>query len=141
MTEITVRSAEGLTQSIEARGHRIVADEPRDAGGSDTGPTPYELLLGALGACTSMTMRMYAARHQWPLENVEVHLVHERTHAEDCQNCENPNANPFLDRVTKRVVLHGALSADQRARLLEIADRCPVQRTLQGPMVIEKASM
>lgn len=132
MTETIVRSREGLTATIEARGHSIVVDEPADAGGKDAGPTPYELLLGALGACTSITLRMYAARKEWPLESVEVHLAHDRVHAVDCANCENPDANAFLDRITKRIVLQGPLSADQRERLLQIADRCPVQRTLQS---------
>jgi putative redox protein len=137
MTEVVVRSAAGLRQSVEARGHAIVVDEPADVGGGDAGPTPYELLLGALGACTAITMRMYAQRRNWPLESVEVHLQHERVHARDCADCDNPNASAFLDRITKRVVLQGALGADQRARLLEIADRCPVQRTLQSSMRIE----
>ena len=137
MTEILVRSGQGLTQTIEARGHSILADEPLESGGSDLGPTPYELLLGALGACTSITLKLYAARKEWPLESVEVHLGHDRIHAEDCANCDNPNANAYLDRITKRVILNGALSSDQRERLLEISERCPVQRTLQSSIVIE----
>jgi putative redox protein len=84
MTEIIVRSAAGLAQIIQARGHTLVADEPVEAGGSHAGPTPYELLLGALGACTAMTVKMYAARREWPLESVEVHLAHDRVHARDC---------------------------------------------------------
>jgi len=139
MTEIIVRSAERLGATIEARGHTILVDEPVDAGGSDAGPTPYELLLGALGSCTAITLRLYATRRNWPLESVEVHLTHDRVHARDCANCEDRNANVFLDRITKRIVLHGALSPDQHARLLEIAEHCPVQRTLQS-LVIEQAS-
>lgn len=137
MTEIIVRSAQGLQQTIEARGHTLTADEPQDVGGADAGPTPYELLLGALGACTAMTVRMYAARREWPLESVEVRLAHERIHASDCENCENPNASAFLDRITKRVVFQGSLSPDQHARLVEISERCPVQRTLQSTIHIE----
>lgn len=137
MTETIVRSGEGLTATIDARGHTIVVDEPTDAGGEDAGPTPYELLIGALGACTSITVRMYAARKQWPLESVEVHLGHDRVHAVDCANCDNPDANASLDRITKRIVLQGPLSADQRERLLQISERCPVQRTLQSSIVIQ----
>lgn len=137
MTEVVVRSQHGLTQSIETRGHSIVADEPTEDGGGGAGPTPYELLLGALGACTSMTVRMYATRKGWPLDSVEVHLSHDRIHARDCVDCENPNANAFLDRITKRIVLNGPLSEEQRQRLRDIAERCPVQRTLQTPFVID----
>jgi putative redox protein len=137
MTEITVRSADGLAQTIEARGHTLVADEPLDVGGDDTGLTPYELLLAALGSCTAMTLRLYARRREWPLESVEVQLAHERVHAADCAECDNPDGSPFLDRITKRVHVSGPLSEDQRARLLEISERCPVQRTLQSTITIQ----
>jgi putative redox protein len=137
MTEIIVRSGTGLRQTIEVREHTLVADEPVEAGGSNAGPTPYELLLGALGACTAITVRMYAARHEWPLESVSVHLAHERVHASDCENCDNPQALAFLDRITKRVDLQGALTDDQRARLLDIAERCPVARTLGTPPIVQ----
>jgi uncharacterized OsmC-like protein len=136
-TEIIVRSGAGVAQSIEARGHTLVADEPLDGGGADTGFTPYELLLGALGSCTAMTLRMYADRRQWPLESVEVQLAHERVHAADCADCDNPDGSAFLDRISKRIVLSGSLSDDQRARLLEISERCPVQRTLQSTITIQ----
>jgi putative redox protein len=138
MTQTIVRSATGLSQTIQARGHTFVADEPVDAGGSDAGPTPYELLLGALGACTAITLRMYAARRGWPLESVEVYLAHDRVHSHDCENCDEPNA--ALDRITKRVVLQGPLSAEQRTRLLEIAERCPVRRTLRQPVIVQTAA-
>ena len=136
MAEVVVRSSIGLAHTIEARGHRLLADEPQAAGGTDTGPTPYELLLGALGACTAMTIRLYAQRKGWPLEAVEVTLRHERIHAQDCADCET--REPFLDRITKRLRLEGALSAEQRQRLGEIAERCPVQRTLQRQVSIEQ---
>lgn len=138
MTEITVRSgAEGLAQTIQTRGHTLVADEPLDVGGGDTGLTPYELLLAALGSCTAMTLRLYARRREWPLEAVEVRLAHERVHAADCAECDNPDGSPFLDRITKRVQLSGPLSEEQRTRLLEISERCPVQRTLQSTITIQ----
>ncbi len=138
MTEITVRSAvDGLAQTVETRGHTLIADEPLDVGGDDTGLTPYELLLAALGSCTAITLRLYARRREWPLESVEVQLAHERVHAADCAECDNPAGSPFLDRITKRVHLSGPLSEDQRNRLLEISERCPVQRTLQSTITVQ----
>jgi putative redox protein len=136
VAEVTVRSLDGLEHTIEARSHRLVADEPTEDGGTDGGPTPYELLLGALGACTAMTVRLYAERHGWPLEGVEVALSHDRIHAQDCADCETRDG--FLDRIRKRLLLRGALSPEQRQRLAEIAARCPVQRTLQHEIVIEQ---
>src|SRR5919205_2195113 len=136
MAEVVVRSLGGLEQEIQARGHRWRADEPLEAGGGDAGPTPYELLLSALGACTAMTVRLYATRKGWPLEGVEVQLRYERIHVEDCLNCDNPAAR--LERVTKRLALHGPLDQDQRQRLAEIAERCPVQRTLSATLSIQQ---
>jgi putative redox protein len=136
MTEVVVRSVKGLMQAIESRGHELTVDEPADAGGEDAGPTPYELLLGALGACTAMTVGMYARRKSWPLESVEVHLSHERVHAKDCEDCEQADGTGYLDRITKRLALHGPLDPEQRARLLEISERCPVQRTLERPILV-----
>jgi putative redox protein len=135
VTQVVVRSRVGLTHEIAARGHQLMADEPIDQGGADAGPTPYELLLGALGACTAMTLRLYGDRKGYPLESVEVVLEHDRMHAADCRDCETRDG--FLDRIRKRIVMHGPLSEEQRQRLLEIAERCPVQRTLQREIVIE----
>ena len=135
MAQVTVRSQQGLTHEIIVGTHQLLADEPPPTG-ADTGPTPYELLLGALGACTAMTLRMYADRKAWPLAGIEVVLGHERMHAEDCAECETREG--FLDRIVKRITLSGDLSADQRERLAEIAERCPVQRTLQREIVIEQ---
>jgi putative redox protein len=114
--------------------HSLHADEPAAVGGADAGPGPYELLLMALGSCTSMTVHMYATRKNWPLEQVVVRLRHQRRHAEDCANCEKPGA--LLDHVDKSLELIGALDDAQRARLLEIADQCPVHRTLTSTIVI-----
>src|SRR5580692_5790639 len=108
--------------------HTLQADEPIAAGGGDTGPGPYELLLMALGSCTSMTVHLYAAQKKWPLEQVVVSLFQERAHVQDCANCENPGA--MIHRIEKRLELIGSLDETQRGRLLEIADRCPVHRTL-----------
>ena len=116
-------------QQITAGRHVLSADEPRPVG-HDTGPSPYDLLLAGLGACTSMTLRMYAARKQWSLESVTVSLRHSRIHARDCEDCETETGQ--LDRVDRSIVLTGDLDDDQRSRLLEIADRCPVHRTLHS---------
>ena len=129
MTTVIVRGdATGLAQEIETGRHRLVADEPVEAGGTDTGPSPYELLLAALGACTAMTLSMYARRKQWPLERVTVRLRHDKIHAKDCAECETKEG--MLDRIEREISLAGPLDAEQRERLLAIANRCPVHRTL-----------
>ncbi len=122
-------------QAIRAGRHRLVADEPAEIGGADSGPTPYGLLLAALGACTSMTLRMYARRKQLPLERVTVRLHHERVHSADCADCDEKPAR--IDRIDRTLELTGDLDDAQRQRLLEIADRCPVHRTLIGEVRIE----
>jgi uncharacterized OsmC-like protein len=136
VVDVVVRSRDGLAQSIEIGQHRLTADEPVTAGGTDTGPNPYELLLSALGACTAMTVRLYAQRKGWPLEAVEVALHHERIHAEDCANCETQEG--YLDKITKDLTFIGPLDAEQRLRLAEISERCPVHRTLQREVIIEQ---
>lgn len=114
--------------------HTLRADEPVAAGGSDAGPGPYELLLMALGSCTSMTVHLYARQKKWPLEQVVVRLRHARVHAEDCADCENSKS--MIDRIDKSVELVGALDATQRTRLIQIADHCPVHRTLTSKIEI-----
>src|SRR5438874_703395 len=102
MSDVVVRSQAGLAQSIDIRAtHHLLADEPAGSGGADAGPNPYELLLSALGACTAMTVRLYAQRHNWPLDSVEVALSHTRIHAEDCADCETRDG--FLDHITKDI--------------------------------------
>jgi putative redox protein len=115
--------------------HSVRADEPAAAGGSDGGPNPYELLLMSLGSCTSMTVQMYAARKKWPLEQVVVRLRQERVHAQDCADCEKSSS--MVHRIEKTIELIGPLDEEQRARLREIADHCPVHRTLTSKIVIE----
>jgi len=127
-------TAEGFTQEIVAGSHRFLSDEPATAGGTDTGPTPYDLLLASLGSCTSMTVAMYARRKQWPLQRVIVRLRHSRLHAEDCAECEARDAR--LTVIERDIAFEGALDADQRARLLAIANRCPVHLTLSSQIDI-----
>ena len=112
----------------------LVADEPLAAGGTDTGPGPYDYLLTALGSCTSMTVALYARKKQWPLESVRVTLRHSKVYAADCENCETKVG--MLDRIERDLELVGPLDAEQRARLLEIADKCPVHRTLTSEIAI-----
>lgn len=134
-TEVVVTSTGGgYAQMIRARGHTLSADEPASVGGTDTGPDPYELLLASLGSCTSMTVQMYARQKGWALGGVSVRLRHRKVHAQDCADCEATSA--YVDLIEKEVDLVGDLSAEQRARLLEIADRCPVHRTLTGQVKI-----
>jgi uncharacterized OsmC-like protein len=135
-TNVVVRgSAAGFAQEIQAARHRIVADEPASVGGTDTGPSPYDLLLAALGACTSMTVGMYARRKAWPLEEVAVHLRHSRIHATDCAECETNEG--MLDRIERDIHFTGPLTDEQRSKLLEIANKCPVHRTLTSEIDIE----
>jgi uncharacterized OsmC-like protein len=134
--EVIVRSRPGLSASIEVGDHRLVADEPVEVGGADAGPNPYDLLLSALGACTAITVRMYAQRKGWPLDAVEVRLSHDRIHAEDCAQCETREG--YVHRISKSLSLQGPLDADQRQRLAEIAERCPVQRALTHEIVIQQ---
>ena len=126
--------SDGFVQSITVAGHALTADEPVAAGGGDTGPSPYDLLVAALGACTSMTVSLYARRKGWPLEAVTVKLHHAKVHASDCAECETKDG--MIDRIHREIELHGKLSDEQRARLLEIANKCPVHRTLTSEVDI-----
>ena len=115
--------------------HVMAADEPLAVGGGETGPGPYEYLLAALGTCTAMTLRMYARQKNWPLHKVTVRLAHDKIYATDCATCETKEGK--IDRLERTITLEGPLDAAQRQRLLEIADRCPVHRTLTSEIVIE----
>ena len=122
-------------QIISVGPHVFQADEPSDSGGNDAGPNPYELLLAALGACTSMTVRMYAERKQRPLQGVQVSLSHARIHAEDCAECDTKIG--MVDRIEVEVSFTGDLSEDQQRKLFEIANKCPVHRTLVSRVQID----
>ncbi|MFY0572253.1 alpha/beta fold hydrolase [Archangium lansingense] len=124
-----------FAQDIRVGRHRLRADEPTAYGGEDTGPSPYGLLAAALGACTAMTLRVYARNKGWPLEHVSVRLRHSKVHAEDCQNCETKEGK--VDRIDRTVTLEGPLSAEQRQRLVQMADRCPVHRTMESEIDVQ----
>jgi len=135
MPDVIVTSSENLKQVIKAGAHTFISDEPIEAGGYGAGPGPYELLLAALGSCTSMTLLLYARQKGFPLEAVEVKLNHARIHAEDCADCETKDG--FVTRIDRSIKLSGPLSDQQRARLMEIARRCPVHRTLSAEISIK----
>lgn len=133
--EVWVQEAGGgLVNEIFSGPHRLLADEPVSAGGSDRGPDPYKLLIAALGACTSMTLRMYARHKNLPLEGVTVRLRHQKIHATDCEECETKSGK--LDQIEREITLTGPLEEEQRQRLLEIASKCPVHRTLKSEIQI-----
>jgi len=127
-------TADGFQQDVVVDKHSLVADEPVSAGGGDAGPDPYDYLLTALGVCTSMTVGLYARRKQFPLENITVSLWHSRIYANDCEECETKEG--MLDRIDVEVELTGSLSAEQHAKLMEIAEKCPVHRTLTSEINI-----
>jgi len=133
LVTVTEAGSGTFTREITAGQHRLVADEPRPIG-DDAGPTPYDLVLAGLGACTSMTVRMYADRKGWPLEQVRVTLRHSRIHAEDCATCETTKG--WIDHIDIDVELVGDLDDTQRQRLMQIAERCPVHQTLTSEVDI-----
>jgi uncharacterized OsmC-like protein len=124
----------GFLQEITSGKHQLRADEPVNFGGNDAAPGPYDYLLIGLGACTSMTVGLYARSRKWPLENITVALWHSRIHARDCQECESKEG--MLDRIDAEIELTGPLTAEQREKLLEIAAKCPVHRTLKSEINI-----
>lgn len=137
---IRVSSEDGLQQRIEVGDHVLIADEPIRAGGTDAGPDPYSLLLAALGACTSMTLLMYARHKGWPLQRVEIELSHDKAHPEDCRDCESREKR--LDRLERHIHVQGDLDAEQVQRLGEIAARCPVHQTLKaGSTVVDSIAI
>ncbi len=131
---VSERGTGRFTQTVAAGRHQFLMDEPAAIGGDDEGPAPYDMLNAALGACTAMTLRMYAGRKGWPLDSVRVALVHDKVHASDCAACETEEGR--IDRIVRVLELKGDLSEEQRSRLLEIADRCPVHQTLHAEVDI-----
>jgi putative redox protein len=126
---IVIERGDGkFTQTIETSGHNLIADEPESYGGNNRGPSPYDLLLSALGACTSMTLRIYAEHKKIDLEQVAVKLSHSRIHAEDCADCETKNGQ--VDLIEKEIEVKGSFDEATRQKLLQIADKCPVHKTL-----------
>lgn len=125
--EATVRGP-GFRADLSARQHRMSADEPESVGGTDAGPTPYEYLLAALASCTAMTIRLYATRKAWPLESATVFVRGGHSHEKDCEMCETQKVG--IGVIEKRIELEGPLSDEQKKRLMEIADRCPIRQTL-----------
>ena len=137
--DVVVRgTAGGFLQEVVSGKHHLRADEPVSVGGSDAAPGPYEYLLMALGSCTSMTVGLYARRKELPLENIMVSLWHSRIHAKDCEECETKEG--LLDRIDMSIALTGALTTEQRARLMEVAAKCPVHRTLRSEINIRMRS-
>lgn len=134
--EVLARTTdESLTTDILAGKHRFLADEPESSGGNDLGPDPYGLLMASLGSCTSLTLQMYAKRKGWDLQEARVHLSHDRVHAKDQEGTESQDGK--LDRFTRHIEMEGELDDEQRKRLLQIADKCPVHRTLHSEIVVE----
>ncbi|WP_370965599.1 OsmC family protein [Amycolatopsis sp. cg9] len=135
-TVVVTASGDGTyTQQVTTATHELLVDEPVSAGGADAGPNPYELLLASLGSCTAITLRMYADRKGIPLARATVRLRHDRIHARDCERCETEIG--LLSRITREIELEGDLDDEQRAKLMVIADKCPVHRTLSSEIVIE----
>jgi putative redox protein len=135
-TDVVVTGdALGFAQEIVVGSHRLTADEPIEVGGKETGPSPYDLLLAALGSCTSMTVALYARTKKWPLESVTVNLRHSKIHAADCKDCETKEGK--IDRIEREIHFVGNLDSEQRKKLLEIADKCPVHRTLKSEIDIQ----
>jgi putative redox protein len=127
-------NGENYKTVLNAGNHEIIADEPERSGGKGRGPDPYDLLLMSLGTCTVVTLRMYAERKKWPVEDIYMELRHYRDHAEDCVDCDDPKAK--IDKIEKEIIVEGDLSDEQIERLLEISNKCPVYRTLKGDIEI-----
>ena len=140
MSEVTVTSLSNLQNEVRYGDNRtLITDEPASLGGDDAGPDPYTLLLAALGSCISMTLTLYARRKEWPLERVVVRLRQRRVHAKDCAECEQTKEG-FVHRIERSVTVEGDLTEEQRARLQEIAHKCPVHKTLISEIVVAEMS-
>jgi putative redox protein len=127
-------AADGFTTAMKVGNHFMTADEPISFGGNDYGPSPYELVSAGLSACTAMTIQMYAKRKEWNLDNVQVHTSYSKSHAQDCKNCESDNAK--LDTFKREITVSGTLNDKQKSRIMQIADKCPVHKTLHSTVQI-----
>ena len=127
--------AKGFAQRVQVGSYQFIADEPVSYGGTDSGPSPYDFILAALGSCTSMTIGLYARKRSWPLEKITVSLWHSKIHAKDCDDCETKEGR--IDRIEMEIHLDGALSDEQRAKLMEVAGKCPVHQTLTSEINIK----
>ncbi|MEO9469459.1 OsmC family protein [Parasphingorhabdus sp.] len=137
---VSVETADGkFQQTIKVGNHEFLGDEPISFGGMDSGPSPYDFLLASLGSCTSMTIKMYADRKGIPLEAVHIELEHSRDHVEDCSTCSNDDNR--IDVIDRAITLTGDLSDEQRGKLMEIADKCPVHRTLENRIDIHSTEV
>jgi putative redox protein len=134
-SKVTVRYIENLQHQVIATPHSFIVDEPVEDAGDGLGPNPYDLLLSALGACTAMTLIMYATRKKIPLESVSVELDHERIYRKDCEDCTEEEKR--MEKISRRITVKGALSGEQKAKLLEIANKCPVHKTISSKPTIE----
>ncbi len=140
MATVNAQLNSGTRTTITARQFSWLADEPQSVGGTDEGPTPYEILLGALAACITTTLRLYSDHKGIPLEGVDVYLEFDRVHAEDCLECDNPNGG-MIDRIKTEVTLRGTFTDAQRTRLAQVAERCPVHKTLvRGIQIFDSVS-
>ena len=127
--------SENYKTVMTAGNHELISDEPEKVGGKDLGPDPYDYLLMSLGSCSVITMRMYAERKEWPVEDIYIEIRHFKDHAEDCEDCDDPKAR--IDKIEKEIIIKGDLSDDQIERLLEISKKCPVHRTLLNDIEIK----
>lgn len=127
--------AKGFAQKVEIGSHHLAIDEPASYGGTDSGPSPYDLILAALGSCTSMTIGLYARKRSWPVDKISVSLWHSKIHAKDCDDCETKDGR--IDRIEMEIHLDGSLTDEQRAKLMEVAGKCPVHQTLTSEINIK----
>lgn len=137
IVHIHLPAEDKFTTTLNAGSHQLAADEPESAGGKNKGPDPYDYLLMSLGSCTVMTIKMYARRKEWPLGNLYMELRHHKQHIEDCKNCDNPGSK--IDTIEKEIVVEGDLTDEQLDKILEIADKCPVHRTLSSDISIDSS--
>jgi len=133
--QVVARTGSSYTTEIKAGSHHLLADEPTSLGGNDLGPNPYDLLLASLGACKGITLRMYANRKKWDLQEIKVHLQYNKIHKEDCESCDDKTG--FIDQIKVELEVIGNLDEQQRNRILEISERCPVHKTLMNDILIE----